>query len=170
MGKVKVLISNKQSAVKIPSGIRLLIRRCCHAVLRFENFDDDAEISISFVDNKEIKSLNAQYRNKDTATDVLSFPLSNDGEFDRTDSGSAILGDIVISIEKAMQQAEMFGHSFQREMAYLTVHSALHLLGNNHENGGIDAVRMREKEETILKSMGLVRQSSYVMSDYENSK
>ncbi len=68
MQKVKVLISNKQNAVKIPSGIRLLIRRCCHAVLNYENFLEDAEVSVSFVDNSEIQTLNAEYRDKNAPT------------------------------------------------------------------------------------------------------
>ena len=82
MNKVRVMIANNQTAVKIPSGIRLLVRRCCHAVLSYENFTQDAEISVSFVDNEEIRSLNAQYRERDMATDVLSFPLGENGKYD----------------------------------------------------------------------------------------
>ena len=163
MRKVKVLISNKQNTVKIPSGIRLLIRRCCHAVLEYEHFPQDAEISISFVDNAEIKRLNAEYRNKNTATDVLSFPLGQNGVYDQNDVGASVLGDIVISIEKAVEQAKIYGHSLTREVAFLTVHSMLHLLGYDHENSGLEGVRMREKEERVLTTMGLFRNASYVM-------
>lgn len=168
MQKVKVLISNDQKTLKIPRGIRLLIRRCCHAVLQYEEFPYDAEISVSFVDNAGIRELNKKYRNNDSETDVLSFPLGHDGRYDKNEEGAALLGDIVISIEKAQEQAEEFEHSLQREVAYLTVHSLLHLLGYHHEVGGIDAVHMREKEETVMKSMGLARGASYVMADDKN--
>ena len=82
MEKVKVSISNKQREVKIPSGVRLLIRRCCNAVLHEEAFEHSAEISVSFVNNEEIKRLNSFYRHKDIATDVLSFPLGENGNYD----------------------------------------------------------------------------------------
>ena len=75
MEKIRVIISNRQKAVKIPTGIRMLIRRCCHAVLQLEGFRDSAEISVSFVDNEQIREMNKQYRDKDAETDVLSFPM-----------------------------------------------------------------------------------------------
>ena len=81
------------------------------------------------------------------------------------ETGAQQLGDIVISMEKAVEQAERYGHSLQREVGFLTVHSMLHLLGYDHEAGGIQAVHMREKEETVLKQLGLERDSSYVMED-----
>lgn len=166
MQKIKVLISNKQNVVKIPSGIRLLVRRCCHAVLNHEGFSQDAEVSVSFVDNADIQKLNSEYRQKDAPTDVLSFPLGENGEFDlNEETGAAVLGDIVLSMEKAYEQADIYGHSLQREVAYLTVHSMFHLLGYDHEQGGLEAVRMREKEEAVLTSLGLPRSASYVMSD-----
>ncbi len=166
MDKIKVLISNKQSQVKIPTGIRLLIRRCCHAVLVHENFSGSAEVSVSFVSNEEIKKLNAQYRNKDIETDVLSFPLGENGVYDKNEeTGAYMLGDIVISMEKAMEQAGVYGHSLQREVAFLTVHSMFHLLGYDHEAGGLEAVQMREKEEIVLTKLGVPRGASYVMSD-----
>lgn len=165
MRKIKVLINNKQNAVKIPTGIRLLIRKCCHAVLVNENFDRDAEISVSFVDNPEIRRLNATFRDKDIATDVLSFPLGKEGEFEEQENGVVLLGDIVLSVEKALEQAELYNHSLEREIAFLTVHSMLHLLGYDHANGGIEAVHMREKEETVLNNLGLPRGASYAMPD-----
>lgn len=165
MGKIKVLINNKQNTVKIPTGIRLLIRKCCHAVLVNENFDRDAEISVSFVDNPEIRRLNATFRDKDIATDVLSFPLGKEGEFEEQENGVVLLGDIVLSVEKALEQAELYNHSLEREIAFLTVHSMLHLLGYDHVNGGIEAVHMREKEETVLNNLGLPRSASYAMPD-----
>ena len=162
----KVLITNSQKAIKVPSGLRILIRRACNAVLEYEHFDDPAEISVTFVDNNRIHELNKEYRNKDSATDVLSFPLGENGEYDiDEDNGCKLLGDIVISMERAMEQAELYGHSLQREVAYLTVHSMLHLLGYDHEAGGLEAVRMREKEEAVLIQLGLPRTVSYTSDE-----
>ena len=108
----KVLITNDQNVVKVPSGLRILIRRSCNAVLDFEHFDGPAEISVTFVDNNRIHELNKEYRDKDSATDVLSFPLGENGEYDiDEDNGCKLLGDIVISMERAMEQAELYGHS-----------------------------------------------------------
>ena len=164
MEKIRVIITNDQKSVKIPTGIRMLIRRCCHAVLRMEEFYDPAEISVTFVDNEQIRELNAQYRNKDTSTDVLSFPMGEDGVYDiNHDTGAKILGDIVISMETAQEQAERYGHGLDREVGYLTAHSMLHLLGYDHENGGMERVRMREKEEQVMTQLGLPRTSSYTV-------
>ena len=149
----KVLITNSQKAVKVPSGLRILIRRACNAVLEYEHFDAPAEISVTFVDNAAIAELNNQYRNKPMPTDVLSFPLG--------ENGCMMLGDIVISMERALEQANLYGHPLQREVAFLTVHSMLHLLGYDHENGGLEAMRMREKEEAVLLQLGLPRTVSY---------
>ena len=166
MERVKVYISNQQNVVKIPTGIRLLVRRCCSAVLQMEEFIDPAEVSVTFVDNEQIRVLNAEYRNKDSATDVLSFPLGEDGEYDvNMETGALLLGDIIISVPRAIEQAEMYGHSLRREIGFLTVHSMLHLLGYDHENEGIEAVRMREKEEQVLNKLGLKRDGSYVMEE-----
>ena len=162
----KVLITNSQNTVRIPSGLRILIRRSCNAVLEYEKFDGFAEISVTFVDNARIAELNAQYRNKPMPTDVLSFPMGENGVYDiDEDNGCKILGDIVISMERAMEQAELYGHSLQREVAYLTVHSMLHLLGYDHEAGGLAAVRMREKEEAVLMQLGLPRTVSYTSDE-----
>ena len=166
MDRVKEYISNQQNAVKIPTGIRLLVRRCCSAVLQMEEFFDPAEVSVTFVDNEQIRELNAEYRNKDSATDVLSFPLGENGEYDvNMETGALLLGDIIISVPRAIEQAEMYGHSLRREIGFLTVHSMLHLLGYDHENEGIEAVRMREKEEQVLNKLGLKRDGSYVMDE-----
>ncbi len=165
---VKVYITNRQKEVKIPTGMRLLVRRCCNAALVCENFPYDAEISVSFVDNEQIHELNAKYRNIDAPTDVLSFPLGENNEYDRNEeTGAMTLGDIVISIPKAVEQAERYGHSFQREVGFLTVHSMLHLLGYDHETDKLEALRMREKEEAIMKRLGLEESASYVMEDDE---
>lgn len=160
--KVKVQITNRQKDVKIPSGIRLLIRRCCNAVLRAENFHGSAEVSVSFLNNAQIRELNRDHRGKDIPTDVLSFPMGENGVYDiNMETGASILGDIVISVEKAVAQAELYGHTLQREIGFLTVHSMLHLLGYDHEAGGLPAALMREKEEEVLEKLGLTRDVSY---------
>lgn len=164
--KIKVIISNEQKDIKIPTGVRMLVRRCCNAVLRQENFEGSAEISVTFVNNEQIHKLNLEHRNIDRETDVLSFPLGENGVYDiNHDTGAKILGDIVISIEKAFAQAEEYGHPLQREIAFLTVHSLLHLLGYDHENGGLEAVHMREKEESVLTQLGLKRNGSYYLDE-----
>ncbi|MBQ7089038.1 MAG: rRNA maturation RNase YbeY [Clostridia bacterium] len=169
MDKIKVTIENQQKAIKVPTGVRLLIRRCCHAVLQLEQFEGSAEVDVSLVDNARIHEINLEQRNIDAPTDVLSFPLGEDGAYDQNPAtGAYMLGDIVISMEKAKAQSEEFGHSLQREVGYLTVHSMLHLLGYDHVNGGLEAVRMREKEEAVMLAVGLPRGSSYVLEDEDN--
>ena len=166
MDKIKVNIENQQKAIKVPTGVRLLIRRCCHAVLELEGFEGSAEVDVSLVDNARIHEINREQRNIDAPTDVLSFPLGENGVYDQNPAtGAYMLGDIVISVEKALAQAEEFGHTFQREVGYLTVHSMLHLLVYDHVQGGLEAVRMREKEEAVMLSIGLPRGSSYVLED-----
>ena len=97
---------------------------------------------------------------------MLSFPLGENGVYDvDLDTGAKLLGDIVISIPKAMEQAEEYNHSLQREIGFLTVHSMLHLLGYDHVDGGLQQVHMREKEETVLTKLGLKRDNSYYMGD-----
>ena len=164
--KIKVIISNSQNAVKIPTGVRMLIRRCCNAVLVNEKFKGSAEISVTIVDDEQIHELNLKHRNIDASTDVLSFPLGENGVYDvNPETGAQLLGDIVISIEHAVKQAKVYGHSLDREIAFLTVHSMLHLLGYDHEAGGLELVHMREHEEAVLTQLGLVRSGSYYTMD-----
>ena len=164
--KIKVIITNDQKEIKIPTGVRMLIRRCCNAVLVNENFEGSAEISVRFVDDEIIHELNREYRHVDRSTDVLSFPLGENGVYDSNhDTGAKILGDIVISMQHAVMQADLYGHSLQREIAFLTVHSMLHLLGYDHEAEGLERVRMREKEEAVLTQLGLKRNDSYYSED-----
>ena len=102
---------------------------------------------------------------------MLSFPLGQDGKYDiNQETGAAMLGDIVISMERAMEQANIYGHSLQREVAFLTVHSMFHLLGYDHEAGGLEAVRMREKEEAALIQLGLPRTVSYSLGGLRSAK
>ena len=170
MPKLKVYVKNNQSEVKVPVGIRLLIRRCCQAVLTTEKFGKDAEVSVSFVSNNEIKNLNKIYRNKDSVTDVLSFPLtSEDGTVElNPETGAVQLGDVVISLETAVKQAQNYGHSLEREVGFLTVHSMLHLLGYDHETSQLDQRIMREKEESVLEKLGISRDVTFVTNGENN--
>ena len=158
MSKVKVIITDQQKSFKLPTGIRLLVRRACSAVLTTEGFEDFAEVNVTFVDDEEIKSLNTDFRNIEKSTDVLSFPLGENGVYDiNPENGAKMLGDIVISVDHAVQQAELYGHSLQREIAFLTVHSMLHLLGYDHVDNKLEEMKMREKQELVLTKLGLVR-------------
>lgn len=165
MDKIRVIITNKQKEVKIPTGLRMLVRRCCNAVLRMEAFKGSAEISVTFVNNAQIKEYNKQYRDKDMVTDVLSFGMGENGVYDvDPDTGAQILGDVVISMEKAQEQAQRFDHSLQREVGYLTAHSVLHLLGYDHEDN-LERVHMREKEEYVMDQLGLPASTSYIINE-----
>lgn len=162
MEKVKVTIINNQKTVKIPTGIRMLVRRACAAVLMEEGFGFPAEVDVSFVDDEQIKKLNTEFRNIESSTDVLSFPLGENGEYDENPAtGAKLLGDVIISVEHAMRQAEEYGHSLQREIAFLTVHSMLHLLGYDHVGSRKESIVMREKEESVLLKMGLSREVTF---------
>ncbi len=153
---VKVNIYNKQKKVQLPTGTKLLIRKACLATLVNEGIEQSALVDVTIVDDEEIKRVNSQFRNIDKSTDVLSFPLGENGVYD-TDmkTGAIMLGDIMISAEHAVSQADLYGHGLEREIAFLTVHSMLHLLGYDHVNGGMEKTIMREKEEKILEALGL---------------
>ena len=111
---------------------------------------------MTFVDDEQIKEYNNEYRNIDKSTDVLSFPLGENGIYDVNPlTNNKMLGDIVISVEHAIAQGELYGHGLRREIAYLTVHSMLHLLGYDHVDEGVEKAKMREKEEAILTKLGL---------------
>ncbi len=164
--RTRVIIVNRQKEIKIPTGIRMLVRRCCNAVLKLEKFKGSAEVSVTFVDNPYIQSLNKQFRNKDVPTDVLSFPMTNNGSYEvDPETNAQILGDIVISMEKVMEQSEIYGHSMRREIAYLVAHGMLHLLGYDHERGGIEKRHMREREERVLDLLGFSNAVSYIAED-----
>jgi probable rRNA maturation factor len=162
--RIKVIITNNQKTVRVPTGVRMLIRRCCNAVLIGEDFKGSAEISVTIVDNDEIHELNLKHRNIDRPTDVLSFPLtSEDGKTEiNPDTNAVQLGDVVISLETAVKQAQNYGHSLEREIGFLTVHSMLHLLGYDHETSQLDQRIMREKEESVLEKLGISRDVTFV--------
>ncbi|MCD8095716.1 MAG: rRNA maturation RNase YbeY [Ruminococcus sp.] len=169
MCKVKVLITNDQAEIKIPTGIRMLIRKCCHAVVESEKLGHDAEVSVLLVNDKKIHALNLEHRGIDRSTDVLSFPLGENGVYDEDiDNGAYLLGDIVISLETALKQSEIYGHSLEREVGFLTVHSMLHLLGYDHEQSSLAERIMREKEEAILTSLGISRDETFTISEHSH--
>ena len=164
--RVKVMVKNNQKTIKVPVGIRMLIRRCCQAVLVMEQFPHDAEVSVSFVSNAEIRNLNRIYRKKDSVTDVLSFPMfeltpgelpEDWSEYRDPATHKVPLGDMAISLERAKAQAAEFGHSAEREVGYLTIHSVLHLLGYDHVDEGPMKKQMRAREEAILAEVELPR-------------
>ena len=153
---VKVNITDNYKKEKVPSETKALVKKACRAVLHEENFNDNAEIELTFVDDGQIKELNKEYRNIDKSTDVLSFPLGENGIYDKNpENRFYMLGDIVISVDHAEKQADLYGHGIEREIAFLTVHSMLHLLGYDHVDGGEQQRIMRQKEETVLEKMGL---------------
>ncbi|CDC73446.1 MAG: rRNA maturation RNase YbeY [Eubacteriales bacterium] len=154
--KATVLIKNDQKKIKMTPDLRRLVKRAVLAVLDFEDFGRRAEVSVTFTDNEGIHALNREYRNVDRPTDVLSFPLSDGEDYD-TDGDAVLLGDIVISLERAQTQAEEYGHSFEREVAFLTVHSMLHLLGYDHETSPEDERDMFARQDEILISAGMTR-------------
>lgn len=152
--KSVVYFSDRQSAYEITAETRRVLRHVIIATLNKEKFPYPAEVSVSFVSLDEIHSLNKEYRNTDRPTDVLSFPT---GDTEPTDSGRAVIGDIVISTEKALQQAREYGHGVMRELAFLSVHSTLHLLGYDHETSKEDEEYMQKTQEEILVKSGLPR-------------
>lgn len=152
---MNILLSNHQDKVKISDELMALIRQGIVATLESEEIYEDVEVSLLLIDNKEIKHLNNEYRNVNEATDVLSFPMYDDLE-EALDEDYLYLGDIVISGERAVEQAKDYGHSVEREIGYLTVHSVLHLLGYDHMDEDEKKV-MREREEEILEKMNLKR-------------
>ena len=131
--------------------VKLAVRGAVYATLEREGFKYPAEVSVTFCSQEYIHGLNKKYRNVDKPTDVLSFPLYENGEFDDAEcSLGAPLGDIVISVPRAKEQAEELGNSFVREVAFLTVHSTLHLLGYDHElSAEDDEAQCRAQREII---------------------
>lgn len=148
---INVLFDNRQDIMEITDDSFKAIEKAIEFVIKAEELEEDFEVSVSFVTNEEIKELNKEFRNVDSETDVLSFPM-DDEEFE----GVIILGDIVLSTQRIIEQANDFGHSLEREMAYLTVHSMLHLLGYDHMNGD-EKEEMRSREKEIMKELQIFK-------------
>ncbi|MDO4482062.1 MAG: rRNA maturation RNase YbeY [Bacillota bacterium] len=140
------------------SGLISLMKKAGETCLRLEGvpFDDEsAEVSVSFVSKEEIREINAEYRDKDSVTDVLSFPQYENLSEIRSEP-YICLGDVIICPERAAEQAEDYGHSYEREMIYLMVHSMFHLLGYDHMDDEEKRI-MRDKEESVMNELGILR-------------
>jgi len=152
------MINNLQDKIDVTKELKDLIVKAVNTVLIVEKVLNEVEVSIALVDDEYIRKLNHQYRNIDMPTDVLSFAMREavDEEDNIDFFDEELLGDVVISLERAKIQAEEYGHSFEREVGFLVVHGILHLLGYDHE---LDEERMvmRQKEEEVLKMMDLTR-------------
>ena len=155
--KLMIYFENDQEKAAITYKLKRLIRMSVEATLAYEEIERDLEVSVTFTDDEGIRRLNRNYRKIDRATDVLSFPLFDfDGDGDAMeDELDDMLGDIVLSLERAAAQADEFGHSFEREVAFLTVHSMLHLLGYDHETSEEDELDMRRRQTEIMEMLGL---------------
>lgn len=147
--KLRIYFEDSQEKEGVTYRLKMLVRESILATLAYEGIEDACEASVTFTDNEGIRAINREYRNLDKPTDVLSFPL-----FESNGAGVRMLGDIVLSLEKCRAQAEEFGHSFERECAFLTVHSTLHLLGYDHETGEADEQDMRRRQSAIVANMG----------------
>lgn len=147
--KLKIYFSNDQDKMAVNVFTRAMLRRVVKTALKYEKVKDDAIVSISFVTNEEIHRLNRDFRGVDRPTDVLSFPMMDEEDNDMP--GTIVLGDVIISAEKAMAQAEEYGHGIKRELAFLTAHSVLHLLGYDHETSKEDEEDMFARQEEILR-------------------
>ena len=161
--KLKIYFENSQEMFPITYHLKMLVRAAIEATLDYEQYGNPVEVSVTFTDDSEIREMNRKFRGIDRATDVLSFPLfdySGESEEPPVDEFMGMLGDIVLSLETAKRQAEEYGHSFEREAAFLCVHSMLHLLGYDHETGEEDEAEMRQRQTAILEGMGLSVASS----------
>ena len=165
-----IFIDNRQEKIYVAKELEEIIEAIINYTLKEEEVNISCEVSVIFVDNEEIREINKENRNIDKVTDVLSFPmleypkesvfkdvyLNHKFHPSDLDEGNLILGDIVLSLEKAEEQRKEFGHSFFREAVYLTVHSVLHLLGYDHMEEEEKAI-MRKREEEILNKFQLTR-------------
>ncbi len=151
--------TNEQDKESVTAELRCLVKAAVYASLAYEDFRKSAEISVTFTDNDGIREINKEHRDIDSATDVLSFPMLGEDTLDDVNhgTGAILLGDIVISLERARAQAAEFGHSYTREVAFLTVHSMLHLLGYDHVDSEEDEREMRARQHAILDYMGITR-------------
>lgn len=165
-----IYTDNRQEKLKVDEDFVDELEKVCDFVLKKEGVDCNYQISLLFVDNDEIREINKETRNIDRATDVLSFPMLDypnkkffkdvyiGYDFDETflDGDELVLGDIVLSLERALEQSEEYNHSYRREVCYLVVHSILHLLGYDHMEED-DKVIMRKREEELLGELNILR-------------
>ena len=150
---LSVDFKDEQDIYEVRVAMRAVVRKAIFNTLVYEGFDKDVEVSVTFTENEQIKELNSQYRNKNTATDVLSFPMYDSFDLDMGEQ-TLPLGDIVISLERAAVQASHLCHSLYHEVAFLTVHSTLHLLGYDHETSEEDEEDMFRRQKEIMEIIG----------------
>lgn len=159
-----IIIENEQDKVEISDSIIKLIEKTIEISMKAEKLTKAYEVSVLIVDDEEIRAINKEHRDIDKPTDVLSFPMaefengeliSDEGDYD-LEFEELMLGDIIISAETAKRQADEYGHSFEREVAFLTAHSCFHLLGYDHMEEEEEKL-MIGKQESILQQMGLTR-------------
>ena len=155
--KTMIYFMNDQEKKPITYRLKMLMRQAVISTLAYEGFHNDCQVSLTFTDDEGIRRLNREFRQIDSPTDVLSFPLVDfaGGDEPAADEPEIMLGDIVISLERAEAQAEEYGHGFEREAAFLCVHSMLHLLGYDHVNSEEEELEMRRRQREILEAMGL---------------
>lgn len=164
---MNIHVKNSQNRVKVSEQLVGLIKDAVKKSIELECTSSDFEVNILLVDNKRIRQINQTYRGKDNPTDVLSFPMIDEGAVDmlkgeievgkeniNPETNLLVLGDIVISLEKACEQADEYGHLFERELAFLVTHGMFHLLGYDHKDG---QTYMFEKQEEVLRNMNLTR-------------
>ncbi len=166
-----IFIDNRQDKIDVSNNLTSHLEKVISFVLKEELVKEECEISLVFVDNNEIKNINKETRHIDRVTDVLSFPMLDyekgkvykdlylNFKFNHVffDDGNLVLGDIVISLEKSLEQSVEFNHSFFRETSYLVIHSVLHLLGYDHMEED-EKKAMREREEFILEKLNIPRE------------
>lgn len=156
--RVKIYWADEQNKYDAGRRMKALIEKAIRGTLECENFDRDVIVSVTFTDNEGIREKNREFRDIDRATDVLSFPMYDMANGDMPEEGmDCELGDIVLSLERAAEQAVEFGHSYERECAFLTVHSMLHLLGYDHVNSEEEDEEMRAHQRVIMTHIGLER-------------
>ena len=155
-----IYFSNEQEKEPVTPELRTLVKVAIYFALDYEDFGKSTEVSVTFTDNEGIQEINREQRNIDAPTDVLSFPIMSDddkaADTDRS-NGAVLLGDIVLNLERARAQAAEYGHSYTREVAFLTVHSVLHLLGYDHLTSEEADRDMRARQDAVLGMMGIAR-------------
>ncbi len=154
-----VSVRNRQKKIDLGRDLRRALRRAVGLALSAHGLPSEAEVAVTLVDDAAIRRLNRDYRGVDRATDVLSFALNEGGEVPEPPGPwRLVLGDVVISLERALAQGEEYGHGLGREACYLAVHGTLHLLGYEHDTGP-GRRRMRDTEEEVLRSIDLEREN-----------
>lgn len=152
---VHIVLNNVQTTVTLEKRIEGIVRECIQRAAELEEVSN-GEVSVTLVDDKVIQDLNRRYREVDRPTDVLSFPMEDDFPFPDETESVPLLGDVVISVERAVAQAQEYGHSLEREVGFLATHGFLHLLGYDHDDAEAET-RMFSRQEEVLSSLGLSR-------------